>query len=302
MGRGTRTAGQESGVAVAATLLLPSPSGGEAGEPKPRRAPGHPDGARQPGSWAGRAGEKLLRAAAGPGSGRLRLWEFVLRLQGERGQHRGRREAGGDVGGPGRAGSRGAEPRRGVPRGQPPFPRASLLPCPGSLTASKTCPQAQMALTQAGMRSPLEKAGAAALCPGTGISAAPDLSEDPRFLPPTPLLPFPLLLLLSSSSSRSSPFLPAPPAERPRAQPPDAAAGPGGARRGRGREWPGISRQGNGVWGWQPVCACVRFWGREARGPGGAGGGTMGRGRYKKGCGQGRGVMERGGVGPRGRR
>lgn len=137
---------------------------------------------------------------------------------------------------------------------------------------------------------------AAAVCPGTGAGAAPDFSWVSHSNLSSPL-PFPFLLLLCSRPPRPCLFRAAPAAERPRAQPP--TPGPARAvRGGAGREWPSISRQRSGVWSWQRLCAE----GEGGMGPGGAGGGTIGRGRYKKRCGQGRGAMERGGAGPRGRR
>ncbi|KAM6104592.1 BMP-binding endothelial regulator protein isoform 3-T3 [Theristicus caerulescens] len=156
---GRSGSGRETPAAV--TLLLPSPGGGEAGDPKPRRAPGCPDGARQRGGPA-----RAPSGTAAPGSGRLWLREFVLRLLRERGQHGG--QDGGDLCGPGRAGSREAEPR-----GQPPSPRApsrsSRSPlADGRQNLPARAKGAGTSRAAGPGTSPPEATGAAAaLCPGS---------------------------------------------------------------------------------------------------------------------------------------
>lgn len=270
----------------------------EAGRAQTPPSPGlaTPMGRGSPGAGRGGPRKSPLWVAADPGSGRLRLREFVPRLPRERGQHRGRREGGS------RRPRAGGQPRSAAPPRR--FPRAASAsparPAPRSLAAGETCPQAQ---AQAGLRSrgparrrqppllPAQVPGFAPrrTCPRIHVSSPPYSAFT---FSSSPFLLFSSILCLSPRPTRR------------------AAAGAAPRRRG----WPGrcSAGPGEGVAGHLPAgkwglglaaCLCVCApGGREAWGPGGAGGGTMGRGRYKKGCGQGRGVMERGGVGPRGRR
>lgn len=76
--------------------------------------------------------------------------------------------------------------------------------------------------------------------------------------PATPLLPFPPLLLSSSSPRSSLSLSPRPSRSAAAGAAPRRRCRAGRCSAGPGREWLGISRQGNGVWGWQPVYACVR--------------------------------------------
>lgn len=159
-------------------------------------------------------------------------------------------------------------------------PPAPLVPPPRPLPAR--CPQARMARPLA--VGPAEGSGFP--CPSTCFCA----NSGPLQGAELPLLL--AFFYLSCSAPRH------PPVPRP-ARSPRRRFGPGGAG-GAGREWPGTSRRGSGVRAGS-AAACVRR-GEAAWGRGVLEEGLWGRGRYKKGCGQGRGVMERGGAGPRGRR
>lgn len=213
--------------------------------------------------WAGRRQPAAARWD-GRGSSSAPAAGVLLRRRKERPRRRGgeRQRGGGELRGPGRAAAGEQSPAAGPP------PAPLVPPLPRSLTPSTN--------------------GTAVSFPCLGTCVRADSGP----LRGAELPPLPALFYLSSSSSAPRRA----PVPRP-ARSPRRRFGPGGAG-GAGREWPGTSRRGSGVRAGS-AAACVRR-GEAAWGRGVLEEGLWGRGRYKKGCGQGRGVMERGGAGPRG--